>query len=116
MAENITQDSSETTATIGSEEQPFMSARTLAMLKLSILVMTVLIAAGVIALVIGLKRKAETLAPVGDAVLQLPAGAKIKALSSVQDGLWLLIEDNEGQQSLRRLDETATTTATITVQ
>ena len=92
-----------------------MSARTLAMLKLSILVMTVLIAAGVIALVIGLKRKAETLAPVGDAVLQLHAGAKIRALSSDQDGLWLLIEDNEGQQSLRRLDETATTTATITV-
>jgi hypothetical protein len=116
MAENITQDSSETTATIGSEEQPFMSARTLAMLKLSILVMTVLIAAGVIALVIGLKRKAEKLAPVGDAVLQLPAGAKIRALSSDQDGLWLLIEDSEGQQSLRRLDETATTTATITVQ
>ena len=93
-----------------------MSARTLAMLKLSILVMTVLIAAGVVALVIGLKRKAETLAPVGDAVLQLPAGTKIRALSSGQDGLWLLIEDNEGQQSLRRLDETATTTATITVQ
>ena len=59
-----------------------MSARTLAMLKLSIVVMTVLIAAGVIALVIGLKRKAETLAPAGDAVLQLPAGAKITALSS----------------------------------
>ena len=116
MPENITQDGSETTATIGSEEQPFMSARTLAMLKLSILVMTALIVAGVIALVIGLKRKAETLAPVGNAVLQLPTGAKIRALSSNQDGLWLLIEDNEGQQSLRRLDETATTTAIITVQ
>jgi hypothetical protein len=116
MAENTTQNSSETTATIGSEEQPFMSARTLAMLKFSIVVMTVLIAAGVIALVIGLKRKAETLAPAGDAVLQLPAGAKITALSSDENGLWLLIENKEGQQSLRRLDEAATTTATIAIQ
>ena len=116
MAENTTQNSSETTATIGSEEQPFMSARTLTMLKLSIVVMTVLIAAGVIALVIGLKRKAETLAPAGDAVLQLPADAKITALSSDENGLWLLIENKEGQQSLRRLDEVATTTATIDIQ
>ena len=93
-----------------------MSARTLAMLKLSIVVMTVLIAAGVIALVIGLKRKAETLAPGGDAVLRLAAGAKITALSSDENGLWLLIENKEGQQSLRLIDEAATTTATIAIQ
>ena len=92
-----------------------MSPRTIAALKMSILVMTVLIIAGVIALVIGIKRKADTLMPLTDAVIELPAGAHITGLSSDEGGVWLLVTEKEGQQSLRRLDEAATLSATIRV-
>ena len=93
-----------------------MLPRTIAALKISILVMTVLIIACVIALVIGIKRKADPLMPLSDAVIELPAGARITGLSSDEDGVWLLVTEKEGQQSLRRLDEAATLSATIKVQ
>ena len=115
MAEHFTQNSAETTASIEQSVQPVMSRRTIAALKMSILVMTVLIIAGVIALVIGIKRTADMLMPLSDAVIELPAGARITGLSSDEGGVWLLVTEKEGKQSLRRLDEATKLSATIRV-
>lgn len=77
--------------------------------------MTVLIIAGVIAVIFGIKHKANTVMPLSDAVIELPAGARITGLSSDEDGVWLLVTEKEGHQSLRRFDEAATLSATIRV-
>ena len=87
------------------EEQasPLMSARTVRLLKLSIIVMTFLIAAGLIALVYGMKQQINKLAakaPVGELVkFTLPKGAKLRTIAAAdEDGsVWLHLDTANGQ-------------------
>ena len=91
-----------------SEKQasPLMSARTVRLLKLSIIVMTFLIAAGLVALVYGMKQQINKLtakAPVGELVkFTLPKGAELRAIAAAdEDGsLWLHLDTENGQPML----------------
>ena len=83
-----------------------MSARTVRLLKLSIIVMTFLIAAGLVALVYGMKQqinKLATKAPVGELVkFTLPKGAKLRTIAAAdEDGsVWLHLDTANGQPML----------------
>ena len=85
---------------------PLMSARTVRLLKLSIIVMTFLIAAGLIALVYGMKQQINKLAakaPVGELVkFTLPKGAELLTISAAdEDGsIWLHLDTANGQPML----------------
>ncbi|MFL2831185.1 MAG: hypothetical protein ACJ0BX_00765 [Candidatus Puniceispirillaceae bacterium] len=85
---------------------PLMSARTVRLLKLSIIVMTFLIAAGLIALVYGMKQQINKLAakaPVGELVkFTLPKGAELRAIAAAdEDGsVWLHLDTANGQPML----------------
>ena len=85
---------------------PLMSARTVRLLKLSIIVMTFLIAAGLVALVYGMKQQINKLAakaPVGELVkFTLPKGAELLTISAAdEDGsIWLHLDTANGQPML----------------
>ena len=90
------------------EEQasPLMSARTVRLLKLSIIVMTFLIATGLVALVYGMKQQINKLAakaPVGELVkFILPKGAELRSIAAAdEDGsVWLHLDTANGQPML----------------
>ena len=83
-----------------------MSARTVRFLKLSIIVMTFLIAAGLVALVYGMKQQINKLAakaPVGELVkFTLPKGAELRTIAAAdEDGsVWLHLDTANGQPIL----------------
>tara|TARA_B100000963_G_scaffold152454_1_gene132784 strand:+ start:639 stop:941 length:303 start_codon:yes stop_codon:yes gene_type:complete len=83
-----------------------MSVRTVRLLKLSIIVMTFLIAAGLVALVYGMKQQINKLAakaPVGELVkFTLPKGAKLRTIAAAdEDGsVWLHLDTANGQPML----------------
>ena len=85
---------------------PLMSARSVRLLKISIIVMTFLIAAGLVALVYGMKQQINKLAakaPVGELVkFILPKGAELRAIAAAdEDGsLWLHLDTENGQPML----------------
>ena len=85
---------------------PLMSARTVRLLKLSIIVMTFLIAAGLVALVYGMKQQINKLAakaPVGELVkFTLPKGAELRTIAAAdEDGsVWLHLDTANGQPIL----------------
>ena len=83
-----------------------MSARTVRLLKLSIIVMTFLIAAGLVALVYGMKKQINKLAakaPVGELVkFSLPKGTELRTIAAAdEDGsVWLHLDTANGQPML----------------
>ena len=83
-----------------------MSARTVRLLKLSIIVMTFLIAAGLVALVYGMKQQINKLAakaPVDELVkFTLPKGAELRTIAAAdEDGsVWLHLDTENGQPML----------------
>ena len=83
-----------------------MSARTVRLLKLSIIVMTFLIAAGLVALVYGMKQHINKLAakaPEGELVkFTLPKGAELRTIAAAdEDGsVWLHLDTENGQPML----------------
>ena len=85
---------------------PLMSARTVRLLKLSIIVMTFLIAAGLVALVYGMKQQINKLAAkahVGELVkFTLPQGAELRTIAAAhEDGsVWLHLDTANGQPML----------------
>ena len=85
---------------------PMMSARAVRLLKLSIIVMTFLIAAGLVALVYGMKQQINKLAakaPVGELVkFTLPKGAKLRTIAAAdEDGsVWLHLDTANGHPML----------------
>ena len=85
---------------------PLMSARTVRLLKLSIIVMSFLIAAGLVALVYGMKQqigKLSAKAPVGELVkFTLPKGAELRTIAAAdEDGsVWLHLDTANGQPML----------------
>ena len=85
---------------------PLMSARTVRLLKLSIIVMTFLIAAGLVALVYGMKRQINKLAakaPVGEFVnFTLPKGAELRTIAAADElgSVWLHLDTANGQPML----------------
>ena len=85
---------------------PLMSARTVRLLKLSIIVMTFLIAAGLVAIVYGMKQQIEKLAakaPVGELVnFTLPKGAELLTIAAADDvgSVWLHLNTANGQPML----------------
>ena len=90
------------------EEQasPVMSARTVRLLKLSIILMTFLIAAGLVALVYGMKQQINKLAakaPVNELVkFTLPKGAELRSIAAADEhgSVWLQIDTENGQSML----------------
>ena len=76
-------------------QTPFFSARTLRLLKLSIVVMTVLIVAGLIALVIGMKQQADKLFDKQERQIQtyrysLGEGSEYRAMHIGEEGtIWV---------------------------
>jgi len=99
--------SSETSAgSVGGAHDALMSARTVRLLKLSIVVMTVLIAGGLIALVYGMKMQMNKLVdkpPVAQTLsFRLPAGAVLRSVAAADEagGLWLHLETEDGQPQL----------------
>ena len=88
------------------QASPLMSARTVRLLKLSIIVMTFLIAAGLVALVYGMKQQINKLAakaPVGELVkFTLPKGAELRTIAAAdEDGsVWLHLDTANGQPML----------------
>ena len=88
------------------QASPLMSAHTVRLLKLSIIVMTFLIAAGLIALVYGMKQQINKLAakaPVGELVkFTLPKGAELRTIAAAdEDGsVWLHLDTENGQPML----------------
>ena len=85
---------------------PMMSARAVRLLKLSIIVMTFLIAAGLVALVYGMKQQISKLsakAPVEELVkFTLPKGAELRTIAAAdEDGsVWLHLDTENGQPML----------------
>ena len=83
-----------------------MSARTVRLLKLSIIVMTFLIAVGLVALVYGMKQQMNKMAakaPVGEFVkFTLPKGAELRSIAAAdEDGsVWLHLDAANGQPML----------------
>ena len=88
------------------QASPLMSARTVRLLKLSIIVMTFLIAAGLVMLVYGMKQQINKLAakaPVGELVkFTLPKGAELRTIAAAdEDGsVWLHLDTENGQPML----------------
>jgi hypothetical protein len=89
---------------------PLMSARTLRLLKLSIIVMTFLIAAGLVALVFGMKQQMNKLAakvPVVEIVeFTLPEDAVLRTVAAADEtgSVWLHVETGDGQPLLMLID------------
>ena len=87
-----------------------LSSRTVRLLKLSIVVMTALIAAGLVALVFGMKRQMDILADkphVAESLsVTLPAGTTLRAIEAVDDegSLWLHVEEAGGGTALMLLN------------
>ena len=85
---------------------PLMSARTVRLLKLSIIVMTFLIAAGLVALVYGMKQQINKLAakaPLGELVkFTLPQGAELRTIAAADEvgSVWLHLDTANGQPML----------------
>ena len=85
---------------------PLLSARTVRLLKLSIIVMTFLIAAGLVAIVYGMKQQINKLAakaPVAEFVkFTLPKGAELRTIAAAdEDGsVWLHLDTENGQPML----------------
>ena len=88
------------------QASPLMSAHTVRLLKLSIIVMTFLIAAGLVALVYGMKQQINKLAakaPAGELVkFTLPKGAELRTIAAAdEDGsVWLHLDTENGQPML----------------
>ena len=88
------------------QASPLMSAHTVRLLKLSIIVMTFLIAAGLVALVYGMKQQINKLAaeaPVGELVnFTLPKGAELRAIAAADEvgSVWLHLNTANGQPML----------------
>ena len=85
---------------------PLLSARTVRLLKLSVIVMTFLIAAGLVALVYGMKQQVNKLAakaPIGELVnFTLPKGAELRTISAADEfgSVWLHLDTANGQPML----------------
>ena len=85
---------------------PLMSAHTVRLLKLSIIVMTFLIAAGMVALVYGMKKQMNKLAakaPVAERVnFSLPKGAVLRTIAAADEigSVWLHLNTADGQPLL----------------
>ena len=85
---------------------PLMSAHTVRLLKLSIIVMTFLIAAGMVALVYGMKKQMNKLAakaPVPERVnFSLPKGAVLRTIAAADEigSVWLHLDTADGQPLL----------------
>ena len=85
---------------------PLMSARTVRLLKLSIFVMTFLIAAGLVALVYGMKQQMNKLAskaPMAELVkFTLPKGAVLRSIAAADEvgSVWLHLDTADGQPLL----------------
>jgi len=83
-----------------------MSARTVRLLKLSIILMTFLIAAGLVMLVYGMKNKMNKLAakdPVAELVkFTLPKGAVLRSIAAADEvgSVWLHLDTTDGQPLL----------------
>ena len=83
-----------------------MSSRTIRLLKLLIAVMTILIAAGLVALVFGMKRQIDKLAdkpPVAETLsVTLPAGTILHATEAADEAgsLWLHLKTARGGDQL----------------
>ena len=96
----------EATQQVEERASPLMSARTVRLLKLSIIVMTFLIAAGLVALVYGMKQQINKLAskaPLGELVkFTLPKGAELRTIAAAdEDGsVWLHLDTENGQPML----------------
>jgi len=96
----------EATQQVEERASPLMSARTVRLLKLCIIVMTFLIAAGLVALVYGMKQQINKLAvkaPVGELVkFALPKGAELRSIAAAdEDGsVWLHLDTANGQPML----------------
>ena len=88
------------------QESPLMSARTVRLLKLSIIVMTLLIFAGLPALVYGMKRQVNKLAakaPVAELVdFTLPKGTVLRTIAAADQAgsVWLHLDTADGQPLL----------------
>ena len=107
LVKNVTE-----TSAIGASQQveqqlsPLLSVRTVRLLKLSIIVMTFLIAAGLLALVYGMNEQMNKLAskaPVGELVkFTLPKGAELRTIAAAdEDGsVWLHLDTENGQPML----------------
>ena len=107
LVENATE-----TSTIGVSQQaeqrlsPLLSARTLRLLKLSIIVMTFLIAAGLFALVYGMNEQMNKLTsktPVPELVdFALPEGAVLRTIAAADEAgsVWLHLVSKDGQPLL----------------
>ena len=100
-----------TSPTVASQEaeqraSPLMSYRTVRLLKLSIIVMTFLIAVGLAALVYGMKKQMDKLAakaPVAELVeLALPKGAVLRTIAAADEAgsLWLHLDTADRQPLL----------------
>ena len=85
---------------------PLMSAHTVRLLKLSIIVMTFLISAGMVALVYGMKKQMNKLAakaPVAELVnFSLPKGAVLRTIAGADEigSVWLHVDTADGQPLL----------------
>ena len=85
---------------------PLMSARTVRLLRLSIIVMTFLIAAGLVALVYGMKQQVNKFAakaPAGELVkFTLPKGTELRTISAADENgsIWLHLDTANGQPML----------------
>ena len=92
------------------QAEAVLSSRTVRLLKLSIVVMTILIAAGLIALVFGMKRQMNKLAdkaPVAETLsFTLPAGTTLRAIEAADEAgsLWLHLETEDGADKLMLLN------------
>ena len=88
------------------QASPLMSARTVRLLKLSIIVMTFLIAAGLVMLVYGMKQQMNKLAaktPKTELVkFTLPKGAVLRSIAAADEvgSVWLHLATAEGQPLL----------------
>ena len=88
------------------QESPLMSARTVRLLKLSIIVMSFLIVAGLAALVYGMKQQMNKLAakaPVAELVdLTLPKGTVLRTIAAGDEAgsVWLHLDTFDGQPLL----------------
>ena len=96
----------ETSQQVEKQVSLLMSARTVRLLKLSIIVMTFLIAAGLVALVYGMKQQLNKLAAKtrgGELVnFTLPKGAELRTIAAAdEDGsVWLHLDTANGQPLL----------------
>ena len=100
-----------TSTTEGSQQteqqaSPLMSARTVRLLKLSIIVMTFLIAVGLVMLIYGMKQQMNKLAakaPRAELVkFTLPKGAVLRSIAAANEvgSVWLHLDTVDGQPLL----------------